>query len=70
MRGRPLRTFPINVLHRSHCGGRLRLVAAITDRTTVRKVLEHLGASAELAIARPRASELTGAVGGGASVPA
>jgi hypothetical protein len=48
------RTLAIDALRCGHCGGRLRLLAAITDRTTARKILEHLGLGAELARAAPR----------------
>jgi hypothetical protein len=48
------RTFGIDALRCGHCGGRLRLLAAITDKATARKILEHLGLGAELARAAAR----------------
>ena len=51
------RTFAIDVLRCTHCGGRLRLRAAITDKATARKILEHLGLPADVVTARPRARE-------------
>jgi hypothetical protein len=47
--------YRIDVLRCAHCGGRLRLLAAITDRATARKILEHLGLPAEPSMARPQA---------------
>jgi hypothetical protein len=51
------RTFAIDVLRCARCGGRLRLLAAITDRATARKILEHIGLPAAPAMARPRSRE-------------
>jgi hypothetical protein len=48
------RTFAIDILR---CGGHLRLLAAITEKATARKILEHLGLPAEFIRARPRAKE-------------
>jgi hypothetical protein len=50
-------TFGSDVLCCAHCGGRLRPLAAITDKATARKILEHLGLPADTATARPRACE-------------
>jgi hypothetical protein len=36
------RTFGIDALRCAHCAGRLRLLAAITEKATARKILEHL----------------------------
>jgi hypothetical protein len=36
------RTFGLDVLRCGHCGSRLRLLAALTDKATARKILEHL----------------------------
>jgi hypothetical protein len=48
------RTFAIDALRCGQCGGRLRPLAAITDKGTARRILEHLGLDAELALAGPR----------------
>jgi hypothetical protein len=37
------RSFGLDVLRCGHCGSRLRLLAAITDKATAGKILEHLG---------------------------
>jgi len=37
------RTFAIDALACPGCGGRLRLLSAITEPATARKILEHLG---------------------------
>ena len=37
------RSFAIDTLVCPACGGRLRLLSTITERATVRKLLEHLG---------------------------
>jgi hypothetical protein len=55
------RTFAIDAMRCAHCGGRLRLLAAITDRATARRILEHLGLPAEAAGASPRARDEPGA---------
>jgi len=36
------RTFAFDVLHCERCGGRARVIAAITDRATIDKILTHL----------------------------
>jgi len=41
------RTYEIDVLACSRCGERMRLMAAITDKATARKILTHLGLLAE-----------------------
>ncbi|MFT3771735.1 MAG: hypothetical protein QM820_40520 [Minicystis sp.] len=51
------RTFAIDVLRCQGCGGRLRPLAAITEKAIDRKILEHLGIPAAMATARPRACE-------------
>ena len=48
------RTFGIDVLRCAQGGGRLRLLAAITDKATARTILEHVGLPAELAVAGRR----------------
>jgi hypothetical protein len=53
------RTFGLDVFRCGHCGSRLRLLAAITDKATARKILEHLGLPAHVVTARPRAREPT-----------
>lgn len=37
------RTFSVDVLDCPECGGRLRLLATITQRKVIEKVLSHLG---------------------------
>jgi hypothetical protein len=37
------RTFAIDVLTCPDCGGRLRLIATITDHSVIKKILGHLG---------------------------
>jgi hypothetical protein len=51
------RTFGLEVLRCAHCGGRLRPLAAFTDKATASKILEHLGLPADAVTARPRARE-------------
>jgi hypothetical protein len=46
------RTFAIDALRCSHCAGRLRLLAAITEKATATKILEHLGLSAAPTVPR------------------
>ncbi len=41
------RTFGIDALRCARCAGRLRLLAAITEKATARKILEHLGLPAD-----------------------
>jgi len=41
------RTFAIDVLACPECGGRLRLIATITDSSVIDKILTHLGLPAE-----------------------
>jgi hypothetical protein len=42
------RSFAIDVLACSQCGGRLRLIATIEDPTVVTRILRHLGLPTEL----------------------
>ena len=42
-----LRTYATDVLACASCGGRLRLLSAITEKATAKKILEHLGLPAE-----------------------
>lgn len=37
------RTFEVDVLRCAKCGGRLRVLAVVTDRQAIRRVLGHLG---------------------------
>ena len=37
------RTFGLNMEICSHCGGRMRIVAAITDRASIKRYLEGVG---------------------------
>jgi hypothetical protein len=48
------RTFTIDTLACPACDGRLRLLGAITERATARKILDHLGIAAEPVVV-PRA---------------
>ncbi|MCK6555030.1 hypothetical protein L6Q96_10695 [Candidatus Binatia bacterium] len=41
------RTFAIDVLACPECGGRLRLIATITDHAVIKKILGHLGLPTE-----------------------
>lgn len=41
------RTYAVDVLTCPRCSGRMRLMAAITDKATARKMLSHLGLCAE-----------------------
>jgi hypothetical protein len=52
-----------------HCAGRLRLLAAITEKATAKKILKHLGISADPTVPRARSpdqDELSSWMGGGA----
>jgi hypothetical protein len=51
------RTFAIDALRCSHCVGRLRLLAAITEKATATKILEHLGLSAAPTVPRARSPD-------------
>ena len=46
------RTFAVDALRCQHCAGRLRLLAAITEKATAKKILEHLGLSADPTVPR------------------
>ncbi|WP_437981407.1 hypothetical protein [Sorangium sp. So ce117] len=48
------RTFGLDALHCAHCAGRLRLLSAITEKATARKILEHLGLPADPNLPRSR----------------
>ena len=48
------RTFGLDALRCAHCAGRLRLLAAITEKATARKILEHLGLPADPTSPRSR----------------
>lgn len=63
------RTFAIDALRCPHCTGRLRLLAALTEKATVTKILEHLGLSAAPTVPRARSpdqDELSSWMGGAA----
>jgi hypothetical protein len=47
------RTFGVDVLACSRCGGRLRLVALIDQASVVRRLLRHLGLPTDLPEPRP-----------------
>ena len=51
------RTYAVDVLRCGRCGGRLRLLAAITEKATAKKILAHLGLPTEPIVARPRARD-------------
>jgi hypothetical protein len=48
------RMYAIDVLACPRCNGRMRLMAAITDKVTARKILSRLGLLAEPVKCRPR----------------
>jgi hypothetical protein len=50
------RTFGLDVLACPSCGGRLRLVALIEQRTVVTRIVAHLGLPTELPVPRPARS--------------
>jgi hypothetical protein len=41
------RTFAIDILSCPDCGGRLRLIATITDHAVIKEILGHLGLPTE-----------------------
>jgi hypothetical protein len=47
------RTFAIDVLACPECGGRLRLIAIITDPAVIQKILDHLDLPTEAPIPTP-----------------
>jgi hypothetical protein len=47
------RVFDIDLEHCPHCGGPLKIIAAIVDSTVIARILTHLGLPAR---ARPRAA--------------
>src|SRR3954464_15363682 len=51
------RTYAVDVLRCGGCGGRLRLLAAITEKATAKKILAHLGLPTEPFVGRPRARD-------------
>jgi hypothetical protein len=51
------RTYAVDVLACTRCGGRLRLLSAITEKATAQKILEHLGLPAELTVPRARSPD-------------
>jgi hypothetical protein len=50
------RTFEIDILACSDCGGRLRLVATIEDRSVIEKILGHLALPVDLPSPAPARS--------------
>jgi hypothetical protein len=42
------RVWAVDVLLRPGCGGRMRMIAALTERAAIVRILEHLGASTEV----------------------
>jgi hypothetical protein len=48
------RTYAVDVLACVRCGGRLRLLSAITERATAKKILDHLGLPVEPSGSRSR----------------
>jgi hypothetical protein len=50
------RTFAVDALRCPHCAGRLRLLAAITEKATATKILEHLGLPAAPTVPRARSA--------------
>jgi hypothetical protein len=51
------RTYAADVLRCETGGSRLRLLAAITEKATAKKILAHLGFPTEPIVARPRARD-------------
>ena len=47
------RTFGVDVLACSRCGGRLRLIALIEQAPVIQRILRHLGLPDEVPAARP-----------------
>jgi hypothetical protein len=47
------RTFGLNTATCPKCGGRMRFVAALTDRESVRRYLEGVGLSADIPVLAP-----------------
>ena len=52
------RSFDVDVMACTKCGGRLRVLAVITERESVRRILDHLGAPVD-APSRARARDPT-----------
>ncbi|WP_292992993.1 hypothetical protein [Nitrosomonas sp.] len=40
------RVFKIDIEHCPHCGGNMKIIAAILERTAITKILNHFGLSA------------------------
>jgi hypothetical protein len=53
------RTFAFDVLHCERCGGRARVIAAISEPTLVEKILTHLRAPQSANPAAPRAPPIS-----------
>jgi hypothetical protein len=51
------RTYAIGVLRCGRCGDRLRVLSAITEKATAKKMRAHLGLPTEPIVARPRARD-------------
>ena len=56
------RVFDIDIERYPHCGGPLKLIAAIEDAAAIARLLTHLGLAAR---PPPRAGETGGSVSGG-----
>ena len=56
------RVFDIDVEHCAHCGGDLKIIAAIEEPAVIVRILTHLGLPAR---ALPRTGAAAGAVPGG-----
>jgi hypothetical protein len=41
------RVFDIDIEHCPHCGGQLKLIAAIEEQTAINRILTHLGLAAQ-----------------------
>lgn len=53
------RTFGLDVLACSRCGGRLQLVALIEEAAIIQRILRHLGTRKPAPTSRPPASDVT-----------
>ena len=48
-----VRTFRLDMETCSHCGGKMRIVAAITDQASIKKYLDGVGLSSEPPVLKP-----------------
>src|SRR5262245_37815129 len=53
----PCGRYAVDVLRCERCGGRRRLLAAITEKATAKKILARLGLPTDPIVARPRARD-------------